>query len=173
MATPGLPYELRPISPADNGAIAAIIRQVLIEFKANCSGFAWADPELDTLATAYQGQDRAYYVVMVGDTLVGGAGFAPFPCNQPHLCELQKMYLLPPWRGRGIGYHLLKRCLDTAQRLGYQGCYLETVSTMTQAHHLYERVGFQPLAVPLGNSGHHGCDRYYFRPLTAYTTELG
>ncbi len=165
MVTPALPYQLRPIQPADNPAIAAIIRQVLTEFKANCAGFAWADPELDALAAAYQGEDRAYYVAIANDTVIGGAGFAPFPCQQPHLCELQKMYLLPPWRGQGIGHHLLHHCLTAATAQGYQGCYLETVSTMTQAHHLYERAGFSRLVTALGNSGHHGCDRYYFRPL--------
>lgn len=156
-------YEIRPIRPDDNGAIAHIIRQVLTEYGANCSGFAWSDPFLETLSTAYEQPRAAYYVAVVAGQLVGGAGFAPFPCDYPHLCELQKMYLLPPWRGQGLGRALITQVLTQAQAWGYQGCYLETLNTMTRAMAFYQQAGFQPLAQSLGNSGHHGCDRFYLR----------
>ncbi|WP_008310035.1 GNAT family N-acetyltransferase [Leptolyngbya sp. PCC 6406] len=155
--------QIREIQAADNGAIAAIIRQVLTEFGANCGGFAWSDPELEDLARAYAKPGYAYFVAIAGDQVVGGAGIAPFPCEYPDLCELQKMYLLPEWRGQGLGRALMDQVVAIARDYGYHGCYLETFRTMTGAMAFYERSGFRPQAQPLGNSGHHACDRFYLR----------
>ncbi|HEY9887302.1 MAG TPA: GNAT family N-acetyltransferase [Candidatus Obscuribacterales bacterium] len=152
--------EIRAIQPADDAAIAAIIRQVLTEYGANRPGFAWADPELDTLSRAYQSAGAAYYVATWQNTVIGGAGIAPFPCAVPALCELQKMYLLPTFRGQGIGRALLRKNLATAQK-HYHGCYLETFDAMQEAITLYQKFGFERLSAPLGNSGHNSCNLFY------------
>ena len=152
---------IREIQPGDNAAIARIIRQVLTEFGANRPGFAWADPDLDALAAAYQADRSAYYVAVVDGQVVGGVGIAPFPCDSPNLCELQKMYLLPAARGRGLGRVLLTQALAAVKSFGYDGCYLETFGPMQAAIALYEQAGFQALETPLGQSDHHACDRYY------------
>lgn len=155
--------EIRPIQHQDNRALATLIRQVLTEFGANRPGFAWADPELDALSQAYDHKEAVYYVVTQGAQLVGGAGIAPFVCEYPDLCELQKMYLLPPLRGLGIGKTLIKMLLADAAAIGYRGCYLETLDAMAGAIRLYENAGFQRLSAALGNSGHGGCNRFYLR----------
>ncbi|MEO1298433.1 MAG: GNAT family N-acetyltransferase [Cyanobacteria bacterium J06636_16] len=111
-------FEIREIQPQDNAQLAAIIRQILTEFGANRPGFAWSDPELDTLSAAYASKEAIYYVVTVSSTIVGGAGIAPFPCQTPNLCELQKMYLVPESRGMGIGQALMDKLLQTAETLG-------------------------------------------------------
>ncbi|NER85412.1 MAG: GNAT family N-acetyltransferase, partial [Leptolyngbya sp. SIO1D8] len=131
-------FEIRKIQPQDNTRLAAIIRQILAEFGANRPGFAWSDPELDTLSEAYSSESSIYYVVTQQQEIVGGAGIAPFPCEHPHLCELQKMYLLPDQRGQGIGKALIDKLLQIAQVKGYHGCYLETFDAMRSAIRLYE-----------------------------------
>lgn len=154
-------FAIREIQPTDNQPIAAIIRQVLTEYGANRPGFAWADPELDTLYEAYRATGSAYYVVTFEDIVIGGAGLAPFPCEYPQLCEIQKMYLLPAFRGQGLGQALMQKLITTAQTASYRGCYIETFGAMKAAQTLYEKVGFQQLSQPLGNSGHTSCDRFY------------
>lgn len=156
-------FEIREIQPQDDAQLAAIIRQVLTEFDANRPGFAWADPELDALSEAYRRKGAIYYVAIAEQKLLGGAGIAPFPCEYPGLCELQKMYLLPTQRGQGIGRKLMAQVLGAAWTLGYRGCYLETLHTMARAIRFYEQAGFQPLGAPLGKSGHTGCNRFYLR----------
>lgn len=153
--------DIREIQPEDDAALAAIIRQTLTEFGANQPGFAWSDPELDALSTAYTGDGAVYYVVISEQTLMGGAGIAPFPCQYAGLCELQKMYLLPAARGQGIGQVLMTRLLATAQTYGYRGCYLETFHTMERAIQLYQRAGFHRLNAPLGQTGHSACNQFY------------
>lgn len=154
-------FEIREIQPQDDPHIAKIIRQVLTEYGANRPGFAWADPELDKLSQAYAPSRSVYYVVTSHEQIIGGAGIAPFPCEHPDICELQKMYLLPKFRGQGIGKALMKKSLTAAQEYQYRGCYLETFDAMREALSLYEKFGFQPLKTPLGNSGHTSCNHFY------------
>jgi len=155
--------DIRKIKPADNAPMAAIIRQVLTEFGANRPGFAWADPELGALSEAYRAERAVYYVVTDENVVIGGGGIAPFPCMYEDVCELQKMYLLPAYRGRGLGKTLMAILLRDADAMRYRGCYLETFSAMQKAIKLYTRCGFQKLDTPLGNSGHTACNQFYLQ----------
>ncbi len=161
------PYTIRPIAPADNFAVAAIIRTVMPEFGADGPGFAIHDPEVDHMSSASAKPGAAYFVVVDGSgRIVGGAGVAALEGGESGVCELRKMYFLPEARGRGMGETLLRHCLATATSLGYRTCYLETLTGMDQAMKLYGKLGFQPLCAPLGRTGHGSCDRWYARELT-------
>ena len=114
------------------------------------------------MSAAYAGTDQAYFVVVTGDNaVVGGAGVAPLAGGEPGVCELRKMYILRTARGAGTGRRLLQRCLDEARALGFERCYLETLTGMDAAMHLYEAAGFERLAAPMGTTGHFGCNRWY------------
>jgi putative acetyltransferase len=152
---------LRPIRPEDDRAVAAIIRHVMTEFGAGGPGFAIHDPEVDAMSAAYRHPRSAYFVVEQDGTVVGGAGVAHLLGADEHICELRKMYFLPEARGHGMGRTLLLHCLNVAKGLGYTTCYLETLTGMDAAQHLYDQVGFRKLCQPLGATGHHGCDRWY------------
>lgn len=156
---------LRPIRSTDNPVIAQIIRQVLTEFGANRPGFAFMDPELDDLTRAFSDEKSAYWLALLQDEIVGGAGFGPLVGGDSNTCELKKMYLLPKARGLGLGKKLLENILTAAVQAGYEQIYLETTATMTTAIQLYERFGFQRLSKAWGMTGHHGCEARYARRL--------
>lgn len=156
-------YTLELIQPADNAAMAIVIRQGLTEFGANRPGFAWQDPELDDLSSAYSGDTTAYWVVRGRDGVVGGCGIGRLP-GLDDCCELQKMYILAEHRGVRLGARLMKVALDFASR-HYHWCYLETMGGMTQAASLYRRSGFIRLPQPVGHTGHNACDHWYIKEL--------
>jgi putative acetyltransferase len=159
-------YQLRTLTQHDNPGMAAIVRQVLTEFGCTADGFAIHDPELDDLFEAYQHHARsAYFVVEVDEQLVGGGGIAPLRGTYQNICELQKFYVLPEHRGRGYGRALLEACLAFAREQQFQRCYIETAQQMNTAEALYRKAGFEPIEMPLGNTGHHACDRWYVRIL--------
>lgn len=148
------------IEASDNAEMAKIIRSGLTEYGANRPGFAWQDPQVDALSDAYRDSNTAYWVARDQDgMLLGGCGVAPL-MGLPSVGELQKMYLLPQARGKGIGRALLEKALNFT-RDHYGWCYLETLSTMADAARLYRRAGFVRLPQPLGNSGHGSCDHWY------------
>ena len=159
------PFILRPIDPADDLAIASIIRVAMPDFGAAGPGFAIHDAEVGAMSAAYVGRRAIYFVVERDSVVVGGGGVAPLAAADDDVCELRKMYFLPAARGIGAGGALLSRCLIEARARGYRRMYLETLTSMIAAQRLYERFGFVRLERPLGATGHFGCDRWYAREL--------
>jgi putative acetyltransferase len=159
---------LRAIRPDDNAAVAAIIRSVMPEFGAQGPGFAINDAEVDCMYETYSRSGSRYFVIEDHARVLGGGGIAPLPnidAGAEPTCELRKMYYLPEARGRGLGRQMIAACLAAARELGYRRCYLETLTGMNAAQHLYRSFGFEPRCSPLGNTGHFSCDRYYLLAL--------
>ncbi len=158
---------IRAIGPADDAAVAGIIRSVMTEFGASGPGFAIHDPEVDAMSAAYARPGSAYFVVGRAGEVVGGGGIAPLDGGPAGTCELRKMYFVPSVRRHGMGGALLARCLSAARDLGYRACYLETLTGMDAAQQLYEKFGFRRLKAPRGATGHFGCDHWYSLDLWA------
>ncbi|ELH4195940.1 GNAT family N-acetyltransferase [Vibrio cholerae] len=95
---------------------------------------------------------------------VGGGGIAPF-AHHADLCELKKLFLLPASRGHGVGRELSEHCLNFAKQQGYAKCYLDTLSSMTQAIKLYQQLGFEHLTQPMAGTEHNGCDVWMLKSL--------
>ncbi|MGH8110334.1 MAG: GNAT family N-acetyltransferase [Rhodanobacteraceae bacterium] len=159
------PFLIRPIEPRDDAAVAAIIRAVMPEFGADGEGFAIHDAEVDAMSAAYMRPRSAYFIVEMGGKVLGGGGVARLDHGEPDVCELRKMYFLPALRGQGAGHAMITHCLDAARGFGFKRCYIETLTGMDAAQHLYRHHGFQPLCSPIGKTGHHGCDHWYIRAL--------
>ena len=156
---------IRPIAPADDVAMAAIIRAVMPEFGASGDGFAINDPEVDWMSRAYAAPRHAYFVLERDGRVIGGAGIAPLAGGNADTCELRKMYFLPEARGIGAGAMMMARCLDAAREAGFSQCYLETLCGMDAAMRLYERSGFRRIDAPMGATGHGGCNTFYLHAL--------
>ncbi len=156
---------IRPIRPADDPAMAAIIREVMTSFGTYGPGYSINDPEVDSMSAHYPEPRAAFFVVEQGGRVLGGGGIGPLTGAEAEVCELRKMYFLPELRGRGLGEKMLRRCLDAARERGYRRCYLETLTGMDAAMKLYTRTGFKPLCGPLGKTDHFGCDQHYLLAL--------
>ncbi len=150
--------KLRSIQAADNEAVAAIIRNTLLEFGAARAGTMYYDPSVYTTFEHFQKEGCAYFVVETEDKIVGGGGIFRTEGLSEGTVELARVYLLPEARGKGIGKQIIQHCEAVAQSMGYQHLYLETTKELIVAIPLYEKLGFEYLKGPLGNSGHFGCE---------------
>lgn len=157
---------IRPIEKIDNQGIAKIIRDTLTEFKANKPGTVYYDSSTDFLFELFaETPNSQYFVALVNNELVGGAGIFPTPNLPNGTCELVKMYLLPHVRGIGLGKKLIATAIEWAKANGYNKIYLETMPELNNAVKVYEKLGFRYLCEPLGNSGHHGCDLWMLKQI--------
>ncbi len=150
-------FRIRLIQEDDNRTLAQTIRTVLAEYGICRQGTVATDPATDNLFSLYQDPGSTYFIVEVDKHIAGGAGIHKLDGNETGICELQKMYLLPAARGKGIGSLLMKKCLQFAKEQGYAQCYLETMPELKAAIRLYEKTGFHYLRRPVGNTGHYAC----------------
>lgn len=158
-------FTIRPIESRDDARVATIIRTVMREFGADGPGFAIHDTEVGAMNAAYARPRCAYFVIEKNGEILGGAGIAPLDGGDEDVCELRKMYFLPALRGIGAGRAVIERCLAAARSAGFRRCYLETLTGMDAAQRLYLANGFACIDRAMGNTGHHGCNRFYLREL--------
>ncbi len=155
----------RPIAPADNAAIAKVIRTVLEEHGMNKPGTVYTDPTTDALYELFQKENATYWIATEDEEIVGGCGIYPTKGLPKGCAELVKLYLLPKTRNRGIGKQLLEQCALDAKAMGYSQLYLESMPELSAAVGLYERVGYKKIDTPLGESGHFACNLWMLKSL--------
>lgn len=76
-----------------------------------------------------------------------------------------KIYLHHSTRNKGVGKKLMQICINGAKENGFSSVYLETMPELSSAIGLYEKMGFNKLEKPLGNSGHFACDLWMLKQL--------
>ncbi len=95
--------------------------------------------DLDHLDAFYFANGGTCLGVFDGDTLAGTGALARL---DPHTAELRRMFLLPAYRGRGLGRTLAEALLSFARQAGYQRVRLATNRRLNASHRLYEQLGF-------------------------------
>jgi putative acetyltransferase len=156
---------LRPLEQKDNREIADLIRSVFREFKIDRPGTVYYDPTTDDLFSLFNKPDCAYWIAEVNGKIAGGCGVYSTPGLPEGCAELVKLYLLPQYRGKGIGRMLMGKSFESAGKLGYTQLYLESMPELSKAIGIYEKAGFRFIPARLGNSGHFNCDIWMVRDL--------
>lgn len=157
-------FTVREIEEKDNPDVERIIRTCLIEFGGNREGTAWTDPDLGRFSQVYSAPQSRYWVACSEEgRAIAGVGIAALG-GKNGVCELQKMYCLPRFRGTGAANALIETALEFAKRY-YEKCYLETLPNMTAAQRFYEKYGFVRIREPLIATGHFACDVCYLKKL--------
>jgi putative acetyltransferase len=145
--------------------MAEIIRSALKEHGVDKPGTVYTDPTTDDLYALFLHPCSYYLVAETVNGIVGGAGIYP-TVGLPEKCaELVKLYVDQAYRNRGIGIELMKLCEEKARELGYSQLYLETLPELERACSLYERMGYQKLNEPMGDSGHFACSLWMIKNL--------
>ena len=160
-----MPLTLREITPADNPALATIIKRTFDEFALPKEGTVYADEATNHLSDVFDESGSVYFIAENEGEVLGGCGLFPTQGLPEGHVELVKYYLAPTARGQGIGKLLLDRCLEEAQALGYTHVYLESFPSLTAAIAIYKNYGFEQLDQALGNSGHFACNIWMLKKL--------
>jgi len=147
----------REVREEDNRALARMIRQVFEEHEAPQKGTVYSDPTTDNLHGLFRTGGSVLWVAEVDEIPVGCCGVYPTEGLESTCAELAKYYLDERVRGRGIGRHLMEKCIQSARDMAYRQLYLESMPHFSKAVRIYEKLGFRELTQPLGNSGHTTC----------------
>jgi ribosomal-protein-alanine N-acetyltransferase len=80
--------------------------------------------------------------VLLSDGEVAGYGILSVAAGEAHVLNL---CIGQPWRGQGLGRHLLGRLLDVARWSGAERVFLEVRPSNPVAQQLYASVGFRQI----------------------------
>lgn len=152
---------IRELKKNDENYIRQIIKSSVKELGETEDELLTMCPEINYLYEFYNNSKSKYFIALDGDLVIGGSGIAPLKGALKDICELQKMYIMPGYRGIGLGKTLLEKCITAAKNLKYKTIYLDTREDMTQAINLYKSFGFKEIKQSLGSTGHFLCGKYF------------
>ncbi|OEU65080.1 MAG: hypothetical protein BBJ57_06040 [Desulfobacterales bacterium PC51MH44] len=98
--------------------------------------------ELRNLPGAYARPQGCLLLAQENDTVIGCVAMRPL---EETVCEMKRMYVIPRFRGRGVGRLLANAVIAEAKQYGYQRMCLDTVSSMATAKALYKSLGFRQI----------------------------
>jgi putative acetyltransferase len=134
-------FLIRNWQKGDRLSAAVVIEKVLKEF-----GLPWqpeeADRDVINVEECYFQTGGEFWVVEYEEQIVGTAGYYPIKRGFKAV-EVRKMYLLPSFRGRGLGKYLLTLLEINIRQKGYQEIWIETATILKQAVKLYQNYGYQ------------------------------
>jgi putative acetyltransferase len=136
----GCEIELRRFQPGDGVAFRALNEQWIQKY------FVIEEKDLEVLSDPVGHiLDRGGHIFMAvaGVSRIGTCALLTM---EPGSFEVAKMAVDEHFRGEGIGRALLEYTVTEARKLGTRRLYLETNSTLKNAIHVYESVGFRHLA---------------------------
>lgn len=135
-------FTLRQATNDDIGAIQHVVFTVLEEYglTPDPSG---KDADINDVETNFNTPNGYFGVVLDNDAIIGTIGLCRVSDEE---AELRKMYLLPRYRGAGIGQWMLEIVINIARDKGYHQLTLETIAPLKEAIALYTAHGFSETA---------------------------
>lgn len=136
--------ELRLARDDEHAAVGDLMVAAYIEFLLGPD-----DPYLDRLRDSSARAEQAELWVAVGDGQILGT-VTSCPPGSPWRevatgdeGEFRMLAVHPDARGRGVGTALARLCEDRARASGATAMVLSTLREMTDAHRIYERLGYR------------------------------
>ena len=97
--------------------------------------------ELEHLSREYAPPSGAFLLASEDGVTLGGVGVRQFAAG---IGEIKRLYVIPAARGLGVGRLLAQGIVSVSRELGFVRLLLDTLPSMTEAHALYESLGFRP-----------------------------
>ena len=108
------------------------------------------EEELASLPGKYAPPQGALLLASTAGQAAGCVAMRPLA---QRVCEMKRLYVSPPYLGRGLGKELALRVIERARTAGYASMRLDTLEKLQPALSLYTGLGFQT------------CAPYYKNPL--------
>jgi GNAT superfamily N-acetyltransferase len=130
------------ISCADSENKIDIVRELLLEY-GRIRNFDAAlgdyDIELANLPWEYSQPEGSLLLAYYNDKSCGCVAFRKIDDN---ICEMKRLYVKEEFRGKRIGYALVKKIIENASKAGYKFMRLDNHPWMKEAESLYKLFGF-------------------------------
>lgn len=141
----GSAFTLAPaLAPADLDAVRALFRAYAASLPVDL-GYQGFEDELAGLPGVYAPPGGLLLLARAPDGSPLGCGaFRAMKAGEG--CEMKRVYIAPSARGLGLGIAMVEALMAQARLAGYRTIALDTLPSMIEAHRLYAKLGFTPIA---------------------------
>ncbi len=147
---------IRPCRPEDTPEIHALIARIFADY-----GYAFEvareNPHLAEPGPYFRATGGEFWVVECDDRVIATAGVL----LSDEEAELRSLYVAPEHRRRGWGRRLTQRAIAHARAAGKPRLVLWTDVRFSEAHRLYESLGFARSGRRRVESTNSFCEHFY------------
>ncbi len=136
---------VRRASPGDAAGIAGVIEAIASERIHSAIDRAWTVEEERRFIESLSPREAIHVAIDDGDGIVGLQildRWSPVLGSMAHVGQVGT-FLLPAWRGRGVGGQLWRATLAFARDAGYRKLVIHVRGSNTRAQAFYRNLGFQ------------------------------
>jgi GNAT superfamily N-acetyltransferase len=143
------------IEPVENASQTAGIQGLLrcyfewffelVPGSSQVAAFSGWEQEITTLPSCYFPPSGCFLLATVDGK---AAGCVALKSDDPEIGELKRMFVQPAFRGRRIGERLVESLFEQARLYGYKRVILDSHRSMTKAHEIYRKLGFDEVDAP-------------------------
>ena len=133
------PLTIAPFAPAHAPGVLDVIGTVFVEYGMTFDPDDF-DADLRDIERHYA-EGGGFFSVLLDDGRVVGT-VAAVPKSET-ACEIKRLYLLAPYRGRGQGRALMQHVLGWARAAGFHEAIAWSDVRLETAHIVYDRLGFE------------------------------
>jgi GNAT superfamily N-acetyltransferase len=131
--------DLRPaVSSSDYAAARGLIREYAEWLDEDFCTHRF-DEEMEGIEAMYGPPTGLLLLAFEGDEPIGCIGYRTL---EPGVCEMKRLYVVPGFRGKGIGRDLVLKLIDEAASAGFREMRLDTIPKLATALALYRKLGF-------------------------------
>jgi ribosomal protein S18 acetylase RimI-like enzyme len=142
---PATGVRIRRAFPADAGGIAAVLTVIAAERIHSAIDRPWTVEEERRYLESLSPRETVHVAI---DDVQGIVGlqvldlWSPLLTSMAHVGQIGT-FLLPEWRGRGLGRELWSASVTFARQVGYRKFIIQVRGSNTAAQAFYRRLGFQ------------------------------
>jgi len=135
---------IRPASAADASAIAAVLEMIVAERVHSAIERVWTVDEERRYLESLSPREALHVAVDADQGIIGFQSldlWAPLLTSMAHVGQLGT-FLLPEWRGKGVGRQLWSATESFARQAGYRKLAIQVRASNTAAQAFYRSLGF-------------------------------
>ena len=127
--------------PEDRAPIARLMRDYVEALEVDIS-FQDFESEYASLPGKFARPEGVVLLAWAVDEAVWIVAYRPL---ERRICEMKRLYVLPRFRGTGLGRLLVEELVRDARSHGYRRMVLDTLPSMRPAQAVYGAMGFRPI----------------------------
>jgi ribosomal protein S18 acetylase RimI-like enzyme len=137
--------QVRRATPADAAGIVAVLQVIVAERIHSAIERAWTVEEEARYLESLSPREALHVAIAANERIVGFQSldlWAPMLTSMAHVGQLGT-FLLPEWRGRGVGRRLWTVTECFARQAGYRKLVIQVRASNTAAQAFYRHLGFR------------------------------
>jgi ribosomal-protein-alanine N-acetyltransferase len=136
--------QIRRATADDADGVAMVLRSVVSERVHSAIDAAWTPEQQRSYLESLSSREAFHVAIAPSGNIIGYQSidlFSPVLPSMAHVGQLGT-FLLPEWRGRGVGQALCNVTLSFAASMGYRKLVIQVRASNQSARAFYKRLGF-------------------------------